>query len=83
VIPTVFTPNGDGVNDNWTMQNVETNIIEMIQVIDENGLLLFESSSAESWDGTYNGILLQSNTYYYILRMQNGEYFTGAITLIR
>jgi gliding motility-associated-like protein len=83
VIPTVFTPNGDGVNDNWTMQNLETNIIEMIQVIDENGLLLFESFSAESWDGTYNGILLQSNTYYYILRMQNGEYFTGAITLIR
>ena len=83
VIPTVITPNGDGVNDSWEIKNLENYEQVIIQVIDENGLLLFQSESKEQWDGSYKGKVLQAGTYYYIVILDNNKQYTGAITLVR
>jgi gliding motility-associated-like protein len=83
VIPTVFSPNNDGKNDIWLVQNNDANPIELIQVINENGLIVFETLDLEPWDGTSNGFDVLANVYYYIIKHYNGEFNTGAITLIR
>ena len=83
IIPTVITPNGDGVNDSWKIKNLENYEQVIIQVIDENGLLLFQSESKEQWDGSYKGKILQAGTYYYIVILDDHQQYTGAITLVR
>jgi len=83
LIPTVITPNGDGVNDSWKIKNLENYEQVIIQVIDENGLLLFQSESKEQWDGSYKGKILQAGTYYYIVILDDHQQYTGAITLVR
>ena len=83
LIPTVITPNGDGVNDSWEIKNLENYAKVTIQVIDENGLLLFQSEGKEKWDGSYKGKILQAGTYYYIVILDDNQQYTGAITLVR
>ena len=83
VIPTVITPNGDGSNDSWEIKNLENYEQVTIQVIDENGLLLFQSDVNEQWDGSYKGKILQAGTYYYIVILDDNQQYTGAITLVR
>jgi len=83
VIPTVMTVNGDGVNDTWKIKNLENYEQVAIQVIDENGLLLFQTEGNEQWDGSYKGKILQTGTYYYIVILDDNQQYTGAITLVR
>ena len=83
IIPSVFTPNNDGVNDIWEIKNDETLGNYQLQIIDENGLLLLENTESMLWDGTFKGELVKPNTYYYIISKENGELISGSITLIR
>ncbi len=54
-IPNAFSPNGDGVNDLFTVSGIE--IISMtLQVFDRWGSLVYESTEeAAGWDGRING----------------------------
>ena len=83
IIPSVFTPNNDGVNDVWEIKNDETLGNYQLQIIDENGLLLLGNTESMVWDGTFKGELVKPNTYYYIISKENGELISGSITLIR
>lgn len=85
-IPNVFTPNGDGINDEWyiNVQGVEG--VE-IQIFDRWGQKVFESQDPNArWDGTFNGTLLDAAVFaYYVKLIYPGfqEDLTGDITLIR
>ena len=84
VIPNVFTPNGDGVNDIYFVSSkglTEFNIT----IVNRWGNVVFESKDAMSgWDGTSNGVKCTDGTYFYILnaKSQSKEYKKhGHITL--
>jgi len=84
-IPTSFTPNGDGKNDDWVINNIELYSGNRLQIFNRWGNLLYEQSPYTTpWDGTFNGNALPAETYYYILDLNNGqEAFTGTVTIIR
>ncbi|MCC7301412.1 MAG: gliding motility-associated C-terminal domain-containing protein [Bacteroidia bacterium] len=68
LIPNVFTPNGDGQNDEFYIPNSGMENFH-IQIYNRWGTLLFETTADEiRWDGrSTSGILLSDGTYYYIL----------------
>ncbi|TCJ19000.1 PKD domain-containing protein [Flaviaesturariibacter flavus] len=85
VIPNVFTPNGDGVNDRWVINHLESYPGATVEVYNRYGQLVFRSVNyTTAWDGTLNGQLLPTGTYYYIINPKNGrKQMTGFVDLIR
>lgn len=83
VIPRFFTPNGDGINDNFSPEGLEPFNAFSISIFDRTSRLLFQSSSIGfSWDGTFKGRPLPESDYWY--RMQVGDnQFTGHFSLKR
>lgn len=67
ILPNVFTPNGDGLNDNFhvTMDFIESGEME---IYDRWGGLIFKSSDIiRGWDGTKNNTPQEMGTYIYVI----------------
>lgn len=65
--PNAFTPNGDGINDEW---RVAYKSIESYQCIIQNrwGRTVFKSTDpGKGWDGTIGGRPAAEGTYYYVI----------------
>ncbi len=68
--PKFFTPNNDQFNNTWNIK-APTNylVTAKINIFDRYGKLLKEFfPSRESWDGTYNGDLLPTGDYWFVLQ---------------
>ena len=90
VIPNAFSPNGDGTNDIYTIENIEFYPENTFTVFNRWGNKVFESTPyTNTWDGTSQfgtayGEQLPESTYYYVLDPGTGdEAFTGYIYLRR
>ena len=83
--PNTFTPNGDGVNDTWTIKNLDLYPNSVIEIYTSAGLLVYSSSgSSNPWDGNYKGKPLPAGTYYYAIDPRNQrKKIAGYITLLR
>jgi gliding motility-associated-like protein len=67
IIPNVFTPNGDGVNDLFNVKSIGLGFVKA-ELFDRWGLKLYEWSTPEGgWDGTAGGIAVPDGIYYYII----------------
>ena len=85
-IPESFTPNSDGVNDQWDVSNiVESYPGSTVTIYDRYGKKLVElSGDSSSWDGTYNGHAMPSTDYWYTVRIPEiVKVYTGHFTLLR
>nr|WP_255563504.1 PKD domain-containing protein [Mucilaginibacter rivuli] len=84
-IPTGFTPNGDGLNDAWVIQNLDTYPGATVNVFSRSGEKVFSSIGYSTpWDGRYNGVDLPVGTYYYIIDPKNGRSkISGYVAIIR
>lgn len=86
IIPSSFSPNGDGENDFWVIEGIENYPKNTIEIYNSLGFLLYrEDSYQNNWDGTYNGRHLPDGNYYYIigLRDSSGKLMKGHFTLMR
>ena len=83
-MPNSFTPNNDGTNDMWNL-DFSGYSNGSIQVYSKWGTLVWESAGTTlSWDGTSNGQVLPSGTYYYILDIDNGSLTqNGPVTIVK
>ncbi|TDP60205.1 T9SS type B sorting domain-containing protein [Flavobacterium dankookense] len=64
--PLFFTPNGDGFNDTWTISDLFLQPNLPIYIFDRYGKLLKQISTiGNGWDGTYNGQLMPSDSYWF------------------
>ena len=68
VIPNAFSPNGDGINETWVIQYLNSYPNVDVAIFNRYGQSVFHSSGyGKNWDGTYNGKVLPVGTYYYII----------------
>ncbi len=73
-IPNVFTPNGDGINDDIRVFAKGVKTFYWI-IFNRWGEKVFESNDiTRVWDGTYKGKLLNPDTYVYKVQL---SYLTG------
>ncbi len=86
-VPSAFTPNGDGVNDQ--LRVLGQGIARMnFKVFNRYGQLVFETDDqSEGWDGRKNGKELNPGTFAYTLEVNFAEgasqVFKGNVTLVR
>ena len=83
--PRYFTPNGDGQNEKWRIKfSTQAEPDLMVYIYDRYGKLITGfGANSEGWDGTYNGYLLPSTDYWFVVRRQNGKEFKGHFAMIR
>jgi gliding motility-associated-like protein len=87
VIPTGFTPNGDGYNDTWIIDFIELFPNVEVEIYNRWGEMLFQSRGYRTpWDGRYSGGPVPVGTYYYVVKLNDPEFpdaYTGPLTVIR
>ena len=82
-VPNVFSPDGDGVNDDFQVVGKGLNHIT-IKIYNRWGQLVFEAPNLnEVWNGTYRDTPCPIGTYIYQLKIDNRMSQSGTITLIR
>lgn len=83
-IPNVFSPNGDGVNDRWSIDGLKARPQATTEIYNRWGQLVFTGIGYIAWDGTRKGQLLPEGTYYYVIKTTAGEKpYTGWVALLR
>lgn len=88
-MPNAFSPNGDGVNDEFGPELIGAEVnAYSLKIFDRWGVPVFASfSKAHKWDGTHNGQPVNMGTYYYYFRAncQNDVSLEekGSVDLIR
>jgi gliding motility-associated-like protein len=92
--PNIFTPNGDGINDFFTIfAGPAADEIEELFIFDRWGNKVYEGFSLGSndtndgWDGSFRGRDLNPGVYVWIARVRfvdnESQFFSGDITLMR
>lgn len=79
IIPNVFSPNGDGLNDTFAIENIEFFGNE-VMVMNRWGQTLLES---KNYRNSWRAQDVPDGTYYYIVRLEDGREFTGHLTVLR
>jgi large repetitive protein len=88
-IPSGFTPNGDLANDTWIISRpggLEELRNADIKIFNKRGIEVFQTSGFDQpWDGTSNGEVLPSDTYFYTidLHLRNKKTYRGTVTILR
>jgi len=72
IVPTAFTPDGDGVNDFWEILYLDERYPNnQVFVYNRWGNLVYESVkgdyASQKWDGTYNGEEQAIGSYFYVI----------------
>ena len=83
-IPNVFTPNGDGKNETFYIQHLESFESNEVTIINRWGSTVYQSNHYLN-DWTAPG--LADGTYFYIIKVRNGtsawQDYKGYVTVIR
>ena len=84
-VPNVFSPNNDGINDTWDIENLEYYPFATVEIFNRYGQLLKSSRAHKKvWDGMYNGNPVPIATYYYIIRLTPASQpISGSVTVLR
>ncbi len=83
-IMNLFTPNGDGFNDVWLVNNPSVTFPIKVTIYSRGGQSVYASESYQNdWDGQSKGNPLPQATYYYVIQDAQGMSFKGPITIIR
>ncbi len=85
VVPNTFTPNGDGINDTWDIQYLNSYPNCKVEIINRYGeRVYFSNGYPVPWDGRYKGADLPVGTYYYIITPGSGrKAISGYVAIIR
>ncbi|MNK25922.1 hypothetical protein D3C87_442520 [compost metagenome] len=81
----LLTPNGDGYNDFFVLENIDLYPNNHVKIFDKGGRLVYSKVRYDNtWDGTFNGTPLAEGTYYYIVDFGKGKIVKkGFISIVR
>ena len=78
-----MTPNGDGVNDTFSLNSLSYYNETRVRIFDRYGKLLYAAENQNvNWDGTLNGSPIPSSDYWYSIEI-DGQRYIGHFTLKR
>lgn len=88
IVPSAFSPNGDGRNDFFKVSGVKFQHLQELRVFNRWGQEVFSTTDpTRGWDGTFKGVNQESGVYNYLIRVSyplgKVETFKGDVTLIR
>lgn len=88
-IPSAFSPNGDGINDNFTI-TASPGVTFEGSIYNGWGEKIFDSnplSNSSFWDGTYNNKIVQNGVYVYQITIRELDgtthYKSGTVQVLR
>jgi gliding motility-associated-like protein len=87
-LPTAFSPNGDGLNDELVVKTrCELSSFQM-EVYDRWGRLIFSSTDLNrGWEGTYRGEVVPNGSYPFLIRYtpegRNPRVEQGVVSVLR
>ncbi|WP_300564877.1 T9SS type B sorting domain-containing protein [Flavobacterium sp.] len=84
--PKYFTPNGDGIHDFWNIKGLSktSNSNAVIYIFDRYGKFIKQIKPiSQGWNGTFNGVALPADDYWYTVVFENGREANGNFTLKR
>jgi len=85
IIPTVISPNGNGLNDTWKIKNIEFYPEVLVEIYNRWGMPVFSSKGyPENWNGTFHGKELPVGVYYYVINLykDNIKPYTGSVSIL-
>ncbi len=87
-LPNMFTPNGDGVNDQFKINPVGIHSLNYLRIFNQWGKMIFQTNRlSEGWDGYYDNQLQPLASYTWLLEAidTKGKLIqkAGTVTLIR
>jgi gliding motility-associated-like protein len=86
-VPNAFTPNEDGLNDDWHVKWIGVKAFH-VMLFDRWGMVIFESTDPDfQWDGILHGKACQEGIYTYVIEasgyLRAKLKRAGTVTLIR
>ncbi|WP_373515119.1 gliding motility-associated C-terminal domain-containing protein [Persicitalea sp.] len=84
-IPNGFTPNGDGTNDTWEIENSAAYTDCEVNIFNRWGNKVFSSKGYDKdWGGQFNNEDLPAATYYYVIKLHPDlAVRSGSVTIFR
>jgi len=93
-IPNIFSPNGDNINDHFTLfTDADVDEISKMEIYSRWGELIYRKEHFQpndplaGWDGTFKGNTLNPGVYVYVFEVVYGDQlvkrFAGDVTLLR
>ena len=80
VIPDIFTPNSDGTNDKFVIQQLEYYPSTKLKIHDRWGKIIYESNDYRNdWGANTNS----AGIYYYTLNTADGQEFNGSVKIVK
>jgi len=90
IVPTAFTPDGDGVNDFWELPNIDVIYPDnSVVIFNRWGSVVYESQKGKyalnPWKGDYNGEPLPVGSYFFIIKVDEEEEhdLKGSVTVVK
>lgn len=76
-IPNVFSPNGDGINDSFTIfSDASISKVNYLRIFDRWGAMIFETTDTPTndvdlgWNGSFNGQKMQAGIYVFSAELE-------------
>ena len=85
-VPTLFTPNGDGINDTWEFEYDAYFPFAIVEVFNRWGRNVYTSDRGyrQKWDGKSESNELPAGGYYYIITDRDGTVLQkGSVAILR
>ncbi|MES2131388.1 MAG: gliding motility-associated C-terminal domain-containing protein [Bacteroidota bacterium] len=84
MISNTFSPNGDGTNDYWYIENIKYYPENEVTIYNIYGNTVFTKKGYNNdWQGTYNGATLPDGTYFYVVKIDStGSIIKGSLDIL-
>jgi gliding motility-associated-like protein len=80
----LFSPNGDGIDDFWVIEDIERYPGAEVTIYNAQGSIVYESNNyTNEWNAVYNGKELPETAYFFVIRYNGKDPKTGSVTIIR
>ncbi len=82
-VPNCFTPNGDGLNEQFRILDFGNCNIYHLMIFNRWGQMIFETDDlSQSWDGSYKGVPVPEDVYAYVLSGKD-KFKQGSVLVLK